>query len=64
MWRKKHEVAIKTVKFKNNDIKLNHKLKKDFIDELEVMKRIRHERIVKLWCVCTIGEPMLIVKKL
>lgn len=60
IWRKKHEVAIKTIKLKN-DAKLNSKIKKEFVEELEVMKMIRHERIVKLWCVCSIGEPFLIV---
>lgn len=35
--------------------------KEEFRKELEIMKKLRHEKLVKLWCVCTIGEPVFIV---
>ena len=64
LWRKRFVVAVKTLKF-NDQEKRNAKKeeakKEEFRKELEIMKKLRHEKLVKLWCVCTIGEPMLIV---
>ncbi len=33
----------------------------EFSKELEIMKKLRHEKIVKLWCVCTKSEPIFLV---
>lgn len=64
LWRKRFVVAVKTLKI-NDQEKRNSKkeeAKKDeFRKELEIMKKLRHEKLVKLWCVCTIGEPIFIV---
>lgn len=64
LWRKRFVVAVKTLKI-NDQEKRNAKkeeAKKDeFRKELEIMKKLRHEKLVKLWCVCTIGEPIFIV---
>jgi fyn-related kinase len=62
-WRKKHVVAIKTVKLSNSDGKpsLNDARYKEFMKELDINKKLKHEKIVKLWCVCTIDEPIYLV---
>ncbi len=64
LWRKRFPVAVKTLKF-NDQEKRNAKKeeakKEEFRKELEIMKKLRHEKLVKLWCVCTIGEPIFIV---
>jgi len=64
LWRDRFVVAIKTLKF-NDQEKRNSKKevmrKEEFRKELEIMKKLRHEKLVKLWCVCTIGEPVFIV---
>ena len=28
---------------------------------MEINKKLKHEKIVKLWCVCTTGEPIYLV---
>jgi serine/threonine protein kinase len=33
----------------------------EFKKELEINKKLKHEKIVKLWCVCTNGEPIYLV---
>jgi len=64
LWRKRFVVAVKTLKI-NDQEKRNSKKeeakKEEFRKELEIMKKLRHEKLVKLWCVCTIGEPIFIV---
>lgn len=61
LWRKRFVVAVKTLKI-NDQEKRNAKkeeAKKDeFRKELEIMKKLRHEKLVKLWCVCTIGKQI------
>ena len=62
-WRKIFTVAIKTMKFNTEQVdkeEMNKKIE-EFRKELEIMKVLRHEKLVKLWCVCTIGEPVYIV---
>ena len=65
LWRQKHEVAIKTVKLDNingkSSYQRNNSKYREFEKELSIMKSLRHEKIVKLWCVCTKGEPILLV---
>jgi serine/threonine protein kinase len=64
LWRKKHIVAVKTVKLLNidqNKSNINDVRYREFLKELEIMKKLRHEKIVKLWCVCTQGEPIYLV---
>jgi serine/threonine protein kinase len=45
----------------NRNSKKEEMRKEEFRKELEIMKKLRHEKLVKLWCVCTIGEPVFIV---
>ena len=59
MWRQSHEVAVKMVKI--NETGDAENLYKEFLVELSIMKKLRHENIVKLWCVCTQGQPILLV---
>ena len=64
VWRKRFTVAVKTLKFNDQEkknIKKEEAKKEEFRKELEIMKKLRHEKLVKLWCVCTIGEPVYIV---
>lgn len=64
LWRDRFVVAVKTLKFNDQEkrnIKKEEARKEEFRKELEIMKKLRHEKLVKLWCVCTIGEPVFIV---
>lgn len=56
-------MAIKTVKFNNSEKKSlsNASQYNEFKKELEINKKLKHEKIVKLWCVCTTGEPIFLV---
>lgn len=61
VWRKKHIVAVKTVKFSNQTKNTNVDFSKEFEKELEIMKHLKHDKILKLWCVCTKEEPYYLV---
>lgn len=62
LWRNKHTVAVKTLKKKSNHTLREAELsQQEFFRELELMKLIRHEKVVKLWCVCTRDEPVYLV---
>lgn len=54
IWRKKFEVAVKT-------LNLDGSVAKDALDECETLKKLRHEKIIKLWCVVTSQNPIFIV---
>lgn len=54
LWRKKFEVAVKT-------LNLDGPAAQDALDECETLKKLRHEKIIKLWCVCTSQNPIYIV---
>ncbi len=54
IWRNKYEVAVKT-------LNLDGELAQEALDECEVLKKVRHEKLIKLWCVCTKNLPILIV---
>ncbi len=54
VWRNKFEVAVKA-------LNLDVSAAKDALDECETLKKLRHEKIIKLWCVCTKQNPILIV---
>jgi serine/threonine protein kinase len=51
---------VKTIKLQSSDSHNNARYK-EFLKELEIMKKLRHEKIVKLWCVCTQCEPIYLV---
>ncbi len=62
IWRQKYVVAVKVLKNKDGDQPFEKAQKKEeFRKELEIMKKLSHENLVKLLCVCTNGEPALIV---
>jgi serine/threonine protein kinase len=64
LWRDRFAVAVKTLKFSDQGRRSSRReeaSKQEFRKELEIMKKLRHEKLVKLWCVCTIGEPVYIV---
>ena len=42
IWMKKWEVAVKTLDLDGEDAK-------EALDECEVLKKVRHEKIIKLW---------------
>jgi hypothetical protein len=44
-------VAVKKLQFKGNI----EKEKQKALKEAELMKNLKHDKIVRLWCVCTIG---------
>lgn len=64
LWRDRFVVAVKTLKFNDQEkrnVRKEEARKEEFRKELEIMKKLRHEKLVKLWCVCTIDEPVYIV---
>lgn len=56
-WNGKTPVAIKTLKEGSMD-------PKDFLTEAQVMKKLSHPHLIKLYAVCTQQEPILIVTEL
>ncbi len=44
-------MAVKKLQFKGNI----EKEKQKALKEAELMKNLKHDKIVRLWCVCTIG---------
>ena len=65
VWRKRFVVAVKTLKVNEQErrnVKREEAKKEEFRKELEIMKKLRHEKLVKLWCVCTIGECFFFAK--
>ena len=53
LWRNQHEIAVKTLKYHDRD-------RQRALDEADLMRKLRHDKIVKLYCVCASGEPFLI----
>eukprot|EP00062_Callorhinchus_milii_P019430 gi/632973986/ref/XP_007903421.1/ PREDICTED: tyrosine-protein kinase Srms [Callorhinchus milii] len=56
MWKDKR-VAIKTLK--TDDMK-----QEDFAKEIQAMKSIKHPKLMQLYAICSIGEPVYIVVEL
>lgn len=57
LWNKTTPVAIKTLKPGTMD-------PKDFLAEATVMKNLRHLKLVQLYAVCTLEEPIFIITEL
>lgn len=57
IWNKTTPVAIKTLKTGTMD-------PKDFLAEAQVMKNLRHLKLVQLYAVCTLEEPIYIITEL
>lgn len=56
-WNGSTDVAIKT-------LKPGTMSKTAFLDEAQIMKQCRHEKLVKLYAVCSLEEPIYIVTEL
>jgi len=56
-WKGAIDVAVKTMKPGTMSVE-------KFLEEAEVMKKLRHRRLVTLYAVCTHGDPIYIVTEL
>uniref|UniRef100_A0A8C8R974 Tyrosine-protein kinase n=1 Tax=Pelusios castaneus TaxID=367368 RepID=A0A8C8R974_9SAUR len=57
LWKNTVPVAIKIIK--QADMKAE-----DFAKEIQNLKRLKHERLIQLHAVCSVGEPLYIVTEL
>jgi fyn-related kinase len=57
LWNNTTPVAIKTLKPGTMD-------PKDFLAEAQIMKKLRHQKLIQLYAVCTQDEPIYIVTEL
>jgi len=37
---------------------------KDFLSEAQIMKKLRHPKLIQLYAVCTLEEPIFIITEL
>ncbi|XP_066262869.1 tyrosine-protein kinase Src42A isoform X1 [Euwallacea similis] len=57
MWNNTTPVAIKTLRPGSMD-------PKDFLAEAQIMKKLRHPKLIQLYAVCTVEEPIYIITEL
>ena len=57
LWNNTTPVAIKTLKPGTMDAK-------DFLAEAQIMKKLRHTKLIQLYAVCTLVEPIYIITEL
>lgn len=57
LWNNTTPVAIKTLKPGTMD-------PKDFLAEAQIMKKLRHQKLIQLYAVCTAEEPIYIITEL
>eukprot|EP00049_Salpingoeca_infusionum_P023496 m.12484 g.12484 ORF g.12484 m.12484 type:complete len:600 (+) comp5829_c0_seq1:319-2118(+) len=57
IWNGQTEVAVKT-------LKSDATKPEEFLAEAQLMKKLEHPNLVKLFAVCTIGEPIFIITEL
>merc|ERR1719318_2106201 len=57
LWNNTTPVAIKTLKTGTMD-------PKDFLCEAHIMKKLRHPKLIQLYAVCTLEEPIYIITEL
>lgn len=57
VWNSTTAVAIKKLKPGSMEVS-------DFLDEAELMKKLRHPKLIQLYAVCTLEEPIYIVTEL
>ncbi|KAG7508044.1 tyrosine-protein kinase FRK [Solea senegalensis] len=57
IWNQTTAVAVKTLKPGTMDAE-------DFLREAQIMKRLRHQKLIQLYAVCTIEEPIYIITEL
>ncbi|XP_072532789.1 tyrosine-protein kinase SRK2 isoform X2 [Salminus brasiliensis] len=57
LWNNTTSVAVKTLKPGRMD-------SQDFLREAQIMKKLRHPKLIQLYAVCTVGEPIYIITEL
>ncbi|XP_049333582.1 tyrosine-protein kinase SRK2 [Astyanax mexicanus] len=57
LWNNTTYVAVKTLKPDKMD-------SEDFLREAQIMKKLRHPKLIQLYAVCTLGEPIYIITEL
>lgn len=57
VWNDRTQVAIKT-------LKTGTMAKQDFLREAQLMKKLRHPKLIQLYAVCTVEEPIYIITEL
>ncbi|OXA60749.1 tyrosine-protein kinase Src42A [Folsomia candida] len=57
LWNNTTPVAVKTLKPGTMD-------PKDFLAEAQIMKKLRHPKLIQLYAVCTLEEPIYIITEL
>ncbi|XP_023808889.1 tyrosine-protein kinase FRK [Oryzias latipes] len=57
LWNNTTPVAVKTLKPGSMD-------PKDFLMEAQIMKKLRHPKLIQLYAVCTLQEPIYIITEL
>lgn len=57
LWNNTTPVAVKTLKSGTMD-------PKDFLAEAQIMKKLRHNKLIQLYAVCTLEEPIYIITEL
>ncbi|XP_017544714.1 tyrosine-protein kinase SRK2 [Pygocentrus nattereri] len=57
VWNHTTSVAVKTLKPGSMDAE-------DFLREAQIMKKLRHPKLIQLYAVCTVGEPIYIITEL
>eukprot|EP00056_Hartaetosiga_gracilis_P001564 m.45799 g.45799 ORF g.45799 m.45799 type:complete len:633 (+) comp10695_c0_seq1:134-2032(+) len=56
-WNKVTPVAVKTLKEDRTS-------PQEFLEEAQLMKKLKHDNLVRLYAVCTIGQPIYIITEL
>eukprot|EP00042_Codosiga_hollandica_P050868 m.616871 g.616871 ORF g.616871 m.616871 type:complete len:629 (-) comp58172_c0_seq7:292-2178(-) len=56
-WGGTIDVAVKTLKDKTATVA-------EFLEEAQIMKKLKHDHLIQLYAVCTIGEPIFIITEL
>lgn len=57
MWNNTTTVAVKTLRPGSMN-------SQDFLREAQIMKKLRHPKLIQLYAVCTVGEPIYIITEL
>ncbi|KAM9495935.1 tyrosine-protein kinase FRK [Clarias gariepinus] len=57
LWNSTTSVAVKTLRPGNMD-------SQDFLREAQIMKKLRHPKLIQLYAVCSVGEPIYIITEL
>lgn len=60
-YKGKHIVAIKEIKQTERNELSQNQIKKIVREESEILKKLKHDKIIKLYGVCTLEEPFYIV---